>query len=320
MTKLHHSPLFDHIREYFEQSNPKETLFIFVPYIRTKVLEKLLDDIPNKIVIVTTWKPRDIQLGSSEISLYPFCRDHKISLYVSSTLHLKIYSIGLSQGILATGNISHRGLLSDGNYEASTLIDEFTSQDRLFFEQIRKEARLVDDTLYQELKEWQENNEIENLADTKLEDIVSSLKSDDFSVASLPMTRSVDELVAGYNRIEKGEEPSDDSETTACIIHDLTNYGILSGLSEAEFLEVLSTKFFEHPFIQKIDEFIAPEAYFGRIKEWIQNNCTDVPVPSRRELTGNVQVLLEWFERLGDGRYEIDVPGARSQRIRRLNI
>ena len=54
------------------------------------------------------------------------------------------------------------------------------------------------------------------------------------------------------------------------------------------------------------------------MKEWVQDNCTDVPVPSRRELTGNVQVLLEWFVALGDGRYVVDVPGAHSQRIRKL--
>ena len=104
----------------------------------------------------------------------------------------------------------------------------------------------------------------------------------------------------------------------ACIIHDLVNYDIDPGLGDEDFLQILTAAFFVHPFIQKIDEFISPEAYFGRIKEWIQNNCTDVPVPSRRELTGNVQVLLEWFVALGDGSYMVDVSGRHSQRIRNV--
>ena len=87
---------------------------------------------------------------------------------------------------------------------------------------------------------------------------------------------------------------------------------------EDQFLKKLKIQFFAHPFIQKIDEFINPEAYFGSIKEWVQNNCTDVPVPSRRELTGNVQVLYDWFEKLGDGKYVIDVPGSHSQRITKV--
>ncbi len=317
MTEIYHNPLFDHIRKYFE-NNPDETIFLFVPYVKTKVLEKLLKDIQNRIVIVTTWKPRDIQFGSSELALYPYCRERNISLYVSEDMHLKVYSMGLASAILATGNISHRGLLPDGNYEVATLIEYLTNKDRFYFEKIRKEARLVDDVMYEELEKWSEANKVKPPEQVDLKDIVSAAKRDNFLISALPMTRSVDDLVLGYKRIGSSQNPSENPETTACVFYDLINYGIATGLSETEFLQELSIKFFVHPFIQKIDEFIAPEAYFGRIKEWIQNNCTDVPVPSRRELAGNVQVLLEWFEVLGDGRYKIDIPGARSQRIRKI--
>ena len=139
---------------------------------------------------------------------------------------------------------------------------------------------------------------------------------DKFLVSALPMTHSVDALVYGYERIRAGRNPSDDQDVSACVFHDLANYSMPMGLSNREFRRELSVRFFEHPFIRKMVEFIAPEAYFGRIKQWIQNNCTDVPVPSRREITGNVQVLLEWFVELGNGRYVVDVPGRRSQRIR----
>ncbi len=317
MTDLYHSPLYEHIREYLKQCDPDETIFLFVPYVKTKVLMQLLDGIENKVVIVTTWEPKDIQFRSSELSLYPFCKERNIALYISENMHLKVYSVDLSSAILATGNISHRGLLPDGNYEAATLIENLTNKDRLFFEKIRREARLADDAMYEELKKWSENNKVELPEQVKLKDIISAPKKDDFLISALPMTRSVDDLVTGYQRIAADQLPSDDPEIAACVFHDLANYDIGSGLSKEEFLQELSTQFFEHSFIRKIDEFIAPEAYFGRIKEWIQDNCTDVPVPSRRELTGNVQVLLEWFEKLGNGRYRIDVPGARSQRIRK---
>ena len=319
MNKLYHSPLFEHIKKYLKRSNSRETLFLFVPYVKTKVLEKLLEKVRNKIVIVTTWKPKDILFGSSELALYPFCQKHGIALYVSNSMHLKIYSVGLTSGILATGNVSHRGMLPGGNYEAAVKID-LTNEDRLFFSKIRNEARLVDDKMYEELKEWYEKNKTDVPEPPALSDIVSEPRKDAFSVASLPMTHSVDELISGYIKISLRMEPSRDSETAACIFHDLVNYGISSGLSIDTLRNELSQKFFDHPFIQKIDEFITPEAHFGSIKEWIQNNCTDVPVPSRRELTGNVQVLLEWFEKLGNDRYVIDVPGKHSQRIRKISV
>ena len=315
MGALYHSPLFERIREYFAYSSQDDTLFLFVPYIKTDVLESLLEGIPNRVVIVTTWEPRDIQSGSSELSLYLFCRKHGIALYVSQGLHLKVYSVGLASAILATGNVSRRGLLPDGNYEAATGLDDLTVGDRLYFETIRKKARLVDDVMYEELMEWSRNNPSQSSDHISLNDVISLPKRDDFSVSSLPMTRTVTKLVEGYLKIGKGEKPSKDLEESACIIHDLVNYSIKPGLDEGELIRNLKSAFFAHPFIQQIDEFIFPEAYFGRIKEWIQNNCTDVPVPSRRELTGNVQVLLDWFVSLGDGRYVVDVPGRHSQRI-----
>ena len=313
---LYHSPLFGHIREYLERSKPDDVVFLFVPYIKTVVLEKLLDGISNRIVIVTTWKPNDILLGSSELELYLFCKKHDIALYVSDKLHLKVYSVGLCDAILATGNISHRGLLPGGNHEAAAL-EILTVEDRLFLERIRKEARLVDDAMYDALKEWVDANKIKDIPEVKLDSIIPKVQKDDFAISALPMTKSVDELVSGYVNISQGKEPSSNLETSACIFHDLANYNVAMGLSESEFLQELAVQFFSHPFICKIDEFIAPEAYFGRIKVWIQNNCTNVPVPSMCELTGNVQVLLEWFVKLGNGRYVIDVPYSRSQRIRR---
>jgi len=316
LSRLYHSPLFKQIREYFEHADPKETIFLYVPYIKTKVLEKLLQDLPNRIVIITTWRPRDIQFGSSELELWPFCKARGIALYVLSNLHLKLYSVELQSAILATGNISHRGLLPGGNYEVATKL-RLGCGDRMYFEQIRAESRLVDDAMYEKYLEWHKENQIEAAEEIKLEDIIPSPKRDDFAISALPMTYKIDDLISGYARIMENQVPSEDEETAACIFHDIANYGMPPGLEKSEFRDVLAENFFAHPFIQKIDEFIDPEAYFGRIKEWIQDNCTDVPVPSRRELTGNVQVLLEWFERLGDGKYVIDVPGAKSQRIRK---
>ena len=316
MGALYHSPLFERIREYFQCSHQDDTLFLFVPYIKTDVLESLLEGIPNKTVIVTTWEPGDIQTGSSELSLYPFCQRRNVALYVSQGLHLKAYSVGLVSAILATGNVSRRGLLPGGNYEAATKLD-LPAGDQIFFRRILQKARLVDGAMYEELVAWSKANHTDIPDLPTLNGVISSRRTDDFLVSALPMTRGVDKLVAGYRRISVGLRPSEDSETAACIIHDLVNYNIDSGLDDEEFMQSLTAAFFAHPFIRKIDEFISPEAYFGRIKEWIQDSCTDVPVPSRRELTGNVQVLLEWFVKLGDGRYTVDIPGIRSQRIRK---
>ena len=319
MIGLHHSPLIGTIKKYLDKCTPEQTVFLYVPYVKTSVLAEMIPDIKGSVVIVTTWEPADILSGSSDLELYPFCKEHGFTLYVSKGLHLKIYSMDLTSCILATGNISRNGLLPGGNHEAAVMVDHLTVDDRLFLTGILRSARLVDDKVHMDLMTWCEKNMRETSEIPSFDDIVAEPTCDDFSVASLPMTRSVDELVLGYTRMSQGLEPSDDAETAACILHDLANYGIGTGMPKQVFVMALTRRFFAHPFINKIDEFINPEAYFGRIKEWIQDNCTDVPVPSRREITGNVQVLLEWFVNLGEGKYVIDVPGRHSQRIRKIN-
>ena len=318
MIGLHHSPLMSTVKKYLDKCSPEQTVFLFVPYVKTPVLAEMICDIKGDVVIVTTWEPADILSGSSDLELYPFCKEHRIALYVSRGLHLKIYSIDLVSCILATGNISRNGLLPSGNHEAAVTVNRLTVDDRLFLTGILRNARLVDDKTHVDLLEWCKENKKKPDKTPSFDEIVSEPTPDDFSVASLPMTRNIDELVLGYIRISQGLEPSDDPETTACVFHDLANYDIETRMSKEAFVTELAKRFFAHPFIVRIDEFINPEAYFGRIKEWIQDNCTDVPVPSRRELTGNVQVLLEWFVVLGNGKYVIDVPGKHAQRIRKI--
>lgn len=318
MSEFIQSPLVGSIYKYFSSNQNERVVFIFVPYIKTKILEKLISDVKSKIVIITTWDTNDLLSESSELELYPYCKENNIALYINNKIHLKVYSVGLESAIVSTGNISNNGLMPNGNYECGVFVKKFSNEDKLYFEKIRKESRLVDDNMYNKLAHWLEQQTKESRKANEFNEIVGIPKKDNFLISALPMTKDVFDLVEGYQKLNSGLEPSVDQEISACIYHDLANYNMDLGLTKEKFLEKLKIQFFVHPFIQKIDEFISPEAYFGKIKEWVQNNCTDVPIPSRRELTGNVQVLYDWFEKLGDEKYVIDIPGEHSQRIRNV--
>ena len=43
------SPLFEEIRNYLTQAGSDKQIFLYVPYIKTSALEKLIDGIENKI-------------------------------------------------------------------------------------------------------------------------------------------------------------------------------------------------------------------------------------------------------------------------------
>ena len=316
------SPIYNDLKSYISDSKDNQKIFLFVPYIKTDTLNELLYDVHRQeVIIVTTWKPFDLLLGSSELSLYQFCQKNKFTLYINNNLHLKVYSRDLEDAILATANISRHGLgtIPDFNLECAIFVSELDNDDVLYFTKILHQSILVNDAIYRTLINWSKKYKkpllplVENF-----EQLVTLSNKSQFLISALPMTKDIDMFEQCYLRICKGLTASKDHEIKNCIFHDLANYKIDIGLSIVDFRTQLKTAFFSHPFIQKIDQIINPATYFGRIKEWIQNNCTDVPIPSRRELTGNVQVLLKWFETLGDGKYIVDIPGSHSQRIRKI--
>ena len=59
----------------------------------------------------TSGNTSPIPASSSELSLYPYCRERGYALYVNDSIHLKAYSVGLSDAILASGNVSARGMM-----------------------------------------------------------------------------------------------------------------------------------------------------------------------------------------------------------------
>ena len=317
-TKFQVSPLFDKIQPYFLDIKENEKIMIFVPYIKTKILKKLLEEIDSQITIITTWKINDLISGSSELELYQFCKENNITLYIHNKIHLKVYSVNMESAIVASGNISQNGLMEGGNYEAGVLVNKLEISDRLYLEKIKREATFVDDKVYQIYLEQYEKCKKQAPKKIDFEDPKIIPQKDYFLKSALPMTENIDDLIAGYERINSNLEPSENSEITNCIYHDLANYEIELGLSKEEFRKKLQQQFFLHPFTQKINEFIETNerTQFGFIKRWVRDHCTDVPLPRAWEFTKNIQILYHWFVKLGD--YEIYVYGSHSESIRKI--
>ena len=323
--KLLQPPLLENIRNYLLQADENQQIFLYVPYIKVEILKKLVDGIKN-VTIITTWKIRDLKFGSSELKLYPFCKEHNYELYIHKTIHLKVYSVELKSAIVATGNISHGGL-EGGNQECGVLVNELSSSDRMFLEEIKTNTVKIDDYIFDKISEKYDAlssdlpDKVENI------DLVEEPKKDEFFKRSdLPMTRSVDDLIKGYENKKLELNYSEDEETNACIEHDLKTYEIEPNLSKEEFEKKLKHNFLTHPFTKKIDEIIEAGDYsggagWGTVRKWIRDHCTDVPLPRLWDLTKNTQTLYHWFEKLGntdDYSYVVDVPGSRSERISKI--
>jgi hypothetical protein len=297
----------------FISSADREVL-IFSPYIKTEVLDSLLKKSSVKISIVTTWKLRDIQLGISDIELYQYCKKKGIFLYLHPRIHLKAFVNDYSHCVFGSANISNKGfaLVADHNYELNAKVETIDTDSVIYFKKILKESILVNDEIYQKYMDAVRG--LESLPELEEPIITSIQKKSEFLISALPMSYDVKELFEVYSHNLKHES----NEKRQCAIHDIVLYNIPTNLDYPQFRKLLKVRFFSSNFIQKLLEFIMVEdRYFGEVKEWIQKNCEDVPVPSRRDLTGNIQVLYKWITDLSDGEYLVDRP-RHSERLYRV--
>jgi len=305
---------FNTIQEFLASAQQEITLF--APYMKKDALCQLLPISSPSVVIVTSWKMHDLWLGASDIMLYPYLLEKSHKLYINNAIHLKVYMADWMRCICGSSNISLRGLglTEQYNRELNVAIDLIDNKARLYLRQILTDSILVNDAIY---KNYVDRLESLTPPPAKPEDLdLASINRDQqFLISALPMSRSIDELFTLY----KNNYDSSEQEAVNCAMHDIALYKIPPALNRDAFLSLLKSQFFSSQFIIKLLEFIdAGERYFGEMKAWIQNNCADVPVPSRRDLTGNIQILYRWIVDLSDGQYAMDRPNY-SERINRVH-
>ena len=295
---------FNEIRNLFLSA--KHSIVIFSPYIKSSALEKLLKDIEVPITIITTWKIKDLLLGYSELELYNLsCKPGlKVQVFISNSIHLKIYIKDWNSCIFGSANATASGLgiAKNSNYEICGSVSEIDPGSLLYLRGILNESDLLDSELYDEfVSELGKLEKIELPKEVEL----TSLKRSEFLISKLPMSRSVSILFDIYVNIEFASNKEDKD----CALHDIALYKIPSGLTPKDFDAYLQEAFFSSVFTGAFISYICDSGkYFGEVKAWIQKNCQDVPVPSRRDLTGNIQVLYRWVEYLGNGAYRVDRP------------
>lgn len=296
-------------------SGAEYALDLYSPFVSVKALEEVLASKQARTVVslVTTWRLEDLVSGISDISLYDFCRDRGIYLFLNQRLHLKSYLADYQRLLTGSANLTGAGLGLHAKSNFETLVDlsEADPTYLVFLAKVKKEAILVNTSIVQMFEEQlslassRTTPMINDLAKAQSTLDQTLLMQKHFLISALPMSRSIEQL---YD-VVSGKK-FDDFEIEASAQHDIANYdlGERTYADIADFKDALRGKFFAHPFITALCDFISESRRFGAIKEWVQQNCTDVPVPSRRDLTGNVQVLYNWLVDLGTDRYEVTRP------------
>ena len=287
---------------------PGEITYVISPYIDVFALETCLERrAESDVVVVSCWRGDLLIEGVSSLDLFATCKARGWTLLVNDQLHAKLYSQGLQSAWLGSANMTRSGLGLPGaaraNLELLQYVEPLSRAGRVWVHGLVSGSRLVTEEWYTVLREWLESKP--RGAPPVADDRPEPASADPFLVSQLPATESPSALW----EVITAERPVS-AEALAAAEHDLGIYGApaLSGDQEDCF-RTLAQTFFAHPFIGAIEGRIGVDgARFGAVKEWIQETCSNVPVPYRRELTESTQNVYRWFCELAPDRFEVIRP------------
>lgn len=304
----------ERVQEYFTDSKG-DIRYIFAPFVQSGTLRKVISDSNADTIIITRWRHADLVSGVSDPEVFKFVREHGYTLKIHPQIHAKVYSWDLDDAFVGSANMTKPGMGLSDNPNVEVLLGpiQLPIQTQIELRKTEKEAHLVTRDDYEKALEVVESTET---AVPDYDDIDIG-EDPEFLISQLPMTENPDLVITVL--AEDHDRAIDDLDPVQrrCVLHDISTYSLddLRERPEVEVRDALRERFKNHEFISMIMDHMDPCIYFGEMKALVQEKCADVPTPSRRELTDNVQVLYNWFPEIAPERFEHDIPGKRSERL-----
>ena len=304
----------DRVREYFTSSDG-DIRYIIAPFIQKDTFDTIVPESNVDTIIVTRWRLADLVSGVSDPEVFESVREHGYTMKIHPRVHAKVYSWDLETALVGSANVTKPGMeISEiSNVEVLLGSVQLPILTQLKLRKAENEAQLVTREVYEQALEYVETTEFQE-PDYEEIDIGKDPK---FLVSQLPMTEDPDLVITVLANDHARTLDDLNTEQRRCVLHDITTYSLenFRDKPKSEVRIGLRDHFENHAFIRMIIENMDPCIYFGEMKALVQKKCADVPTPSRRELTGNVQVLYNWFPLVALDRFKHDVPGRRSERL-----
>lgn len=275
-------------------SNSNE-LFLFSPYVKLEQLKKV-NRLQNIRVLIVRWDIKDLCQKVSDLEVYEYCKKNRIYLYRNSRIHLKVLWNDKDALIFGSANITARGLGDHAiyNYELNNIVDQISTEDKVYLNKIIRNSVLLNDSHYQKILD-----EVEKFKDLYEPDYPSTFELenpiDQFMLDQLPMS-SVRSFIDNYYKVASLSKLEKD-----CLIHDLSLYNIELNLDEDELIKELKSEFNRHPFIISLKNAIRSNDRksmgYGQVVRWIIDNTTTTPTPRSWELKQKqiVNILYDWI-------------------------
>jgi len=224
--------------------------YLIVPFIQLHTLEKLISEnlFIQDCIVITRWNKEDLISGVSDINIYPYLKDRKITLYINKNLHLKMYVNCSNTAYISSGNLtsSGMGINTSGNIEIGAFHD-LTEFDNNMINQLIFDSTLVNDSLFDILKIALKNTDSPNL------------KGDDWDIykngsISIHKSQTPELYLNSYMTNDYNDKN---------FIHDTFLFSIPMGLEKDEVTNLLKSKFCSNTVMVEVIEYIRADSPIG---------------------------------------------------------
>lgn len=280
-----------------------ETLQIISAFCKTSAVEFIDRNICSALKekkLLVRFLLSDIISGSTDFSLYEYCKTNGWKMYVRFDLHAKTYIFDRSRCILGSSNLTSRGMgiKFHGNYELSSFA-EIDDDDLKKIDLLFENSILMTDELYKIMK-MEYNNACENKGLPVIKKQWGDLIVNNF-------VPKIDTLFTFDFPVSKAPD-----------YNDISCFEFLD-ISEIPSKEELVSIFRWSKAFLWLYYFINSHehktCYFGEITANLHSCLINDPKPYRKEVKELLSNLLGWIEVLEIDNLVIDIPN-HSQRVR----
>lgn len=265
-------------------SNSQSKLIVFSAFIKLKAFDWLVKQVGDKqlkVNIIARWDINDLLSGVSDLTVYEHCKKLNWEFRVNTALHSKLYLIDSSIGYLGSNNLTGAGLgLSlNNNIEFSTEIRPDMG-DLQKIDRYLNSSTLMNDALYEEIKQFVEDNKANKERIKWPKSIIDQLKTntDYLWVDNFPLSNPFNDNFS--------EEFQKDEKIFANISIDD------KGALKDAFINSHVTQWI----IKHLNNQEGKVLFFGALSALIHNSLLNDPKPYRKEVKDLMANFFAWVQ------------------------
>lgn len=283
-----------------EISRSTESFLLISAYCKLPLVKYFDECITNPDIdkkLIVRFRLEDIKHGTSDLDIYPYCKEHGWKLYFRLDLHAKTYVFDRLRCVIGSANATSNGLNIGGigNYEMATAC-ELTDRDVRTLDLLLLGAVEMNDSIYIKMcEELDCSTTSSTTIDTWSQEIVdmfvpdySLLFSEDFPNCQHPMEATLEDLIFLNLHLNPSLEDIKKAFTNSKCYNWLLNL---------------------------LKNHESKEMYFGAITAKLHNVLLNDPKPYRKDVKQLLSNLLGWIDELKIEEIKIDRPNY-SQRVR----